>query len=52
MGFFLSGWGPKVPLILAGLESPLVDDGKGLLLWEDEIENIFVDNSVLENLIC
>jgi len=48
VGFFLIGWDPKVPLILAGLASPLVVDGKGLLLWGDENKSIFVDNSVLE----
>ena len=41
-----------MPLILAGLASPLVDDGKGLLHRGDEIKSIFVDNSVLEKLTC
>jgi len=50
VGFFPIGWDPMVPLILTGLVSPLGDDGKGLLLWGDEINNIFVDKSVLKNL--
>jgi len=52
VGFFPIGWDPRVPLILAGLASPLVDDGKGLILWRNEIKSIFVDNCVLEKFTC
>jgi len=46
--FFLIGWDPKVSLILAGLANLLVDDGKGISHWGDELKNIFGDNSVVE----
>jgi len=52
VGFYPIGWDPLVPLILAGLASSLVGDGKGLLLWADEIKSIFVNNSVLEKFTC
>jgi len=32
---FAIGWDFKLFLTMAGIASPLVDDGKGLFLWGD-----------------
>jgi len=42
---FPIGWDSKVCFPLAGIASTLVDDGKGLFLWGDEL-NFFEDYSV------
>jgi len=38
--YFLISWDPKVSLSLAGIPNPVVDDGKGLFLWWEELDNI------------
>jgi len=39
-GVFLPiGWDSKVSLQLAGIASTLVDDGKSLFLWGDELDS-------------
>jgi len=45
VGFFPIGWESKVYLLLAGIASTLVDNGKGLFLWGDEL-NFIIDYSV------
>ena len=45
MDFFPIGWDSKVYLLLAGIASILVDNGKGLFLWGDEF-NLFCRFSV------
>jgi len=45
VGLFPIGRDSKVYLLLAGIASKIVDDGKGLLLWGDKL-NFFVDYSV------
>jgi len=43
-GFSLYGWDSKVFLLLAGIASKLVDNGKGLFLWGVS-KILFVDYS-------
>ena len=40
VGFYPIGWDSQMYLLLAGIASILVDNGKGLFLWGDEF-NLF-----------
>jgi len=46
VGFSTFGWDSMVYLLLAGIASKLVDDGKSLFLWGDELDFLCVDYSV------